>query len=302
MKPDLADLRLFLSIIDTGSITQGAVQANLALASASERLRNIENSAGVQLLKRHSRGVVPTEAGEALAHHARIMLRQREVMQSELQSFAAGNKGTICLYANTAAMTEFLPARLAPWLTARPQWNIDLKERTSTEIIRAVTCGLTEAGIVSDAVAAGSLELQPVTSDCLVLVVARHHPLAMLRKISFRDITSEPFIGLAAGSALQEHIDQHAARLGTQLNFRIRMNTFSSVCAMVSQGAGVAILPETIARQYRKKYPHKPLNLTDGWARRQLCLCYRDWQALSAPVKELLLHLQGSPCRLSAGS
>lgn len=297
MKPDLTDLRLFLSIIDTGSITQGAVQANLALASASERLRNIEDSAGVQLLERHSRGVVPTEAGEALAHHARIMLRQREMMQSELQSFAAGNKGTICLYTNTAAMTEFLPGKLAAWLTARPQWNIDLKERTSTEIIRAVTCGLAEAGIISDAIAAGSLQLHPIASDHLVLIVARHHPLATSRKINFADITSEPFIGLAAGSALQEHIGQHAARLGKQLNFRIRMNTFSSVCEMVSQGAGVAILPEKIARQYRKKYPHKQLDLTDNWARRQLCLCYRDWQTLSAPVRELLQHLGGSCSR-----
>ncbi|MDX3773044.1 LysR family transcriptional regulator [Chromatiaceae bacterium AAb-1] len=294
MRLDLADLQLFLCIVDAGSITQGAVLANLALASASERLRNIEDSAGVQLLQRLPRGVVTTEAGETLAHHARMMLRQRTLMQNELQDFAAGARGTIRLYANTAAITEFLPAKLASWLAARPQWNIDLKERTSTEIIRAVSAGLAEAGIVSDAVTADGLQLQPVIDDHLAVIVPPYHPLAPLGKTAFSDIISEPFIGLAAGSALQEHLGQHAARLGKNLSFRIRMHTFSGLCEMVSQGVGIGILPERIARQYRRRYPHRQLSLTDSWAKRRLCLCFRDREALSVPVKELLAHLAGN--------
>lgn len=42
MRLDLADLRLFIAIVDTGSITGGAANAHLALASASERLRKME--------------------------------------------------------------------------------------------------------------------------------------------------------------------------------------------------------------------------------------------------------------------
>ncbi len=77
MRLDLADLQLFLCIADAGSITAGAQRANLALASASERLRKMESAVGVALLERRPRGVITTEAGEALAHHARLMLRQQ---------------------------------------------------------------------------------------------------------------------------------------------------------------------------------------------------------------------------------
>jgi len=117
---DLADLRLFLCVLEAGSITQGAVRANLALASASERLRNIEAGAGVALLERRPRGVCATEAGEALAHHARLILRQQALLRGELHDFATGARGTLHFYANTAAMTEFLPPRLASWLADRP--------------------------------------------------------------------------------------------------------------------------------------------------------------------------------------
>ena len=41
------DLNRFRHIVDAGSITAGARQANLALASASERISNIESDAGV---------------------------------------------------------------------------------------------------------------------------------------------------------------------------------------------------------------------------------------------------------------
>jgi DNA-binding transcriptional LysR family regulator len=63
MRLDLADLRLFIAIVDTGSITGGAAAAHLALASASERLRKMEAEVGVPLLHRHARGVTRPRPG-----------------------------------------------------------------------------------------------------------------------------------------------------------------------------------------------------------------------------------------------
>lgn len=295
MRLDLADLRLFLSIVDAGSITQGAVRANLALASASERLRNIEDDAGVRLLERRHRGVVATEAGEALAHHARLILRQRELMQGELQDFAAGSRGTIRLYANTAALTEFLPRKLAPWLAARPRLNVDVKERTSSEVARAVAAGLAESGVMSDAVDAAGLQLQPVATDRLVLITPVGHRLTQGGAVAFADVMHEPYVGLAPGSALQDHVDEHARSAGRVLRFRIRMNTFGGVCEMVAHGVGVSIVPAVIAKRYGRQHPCQKVLLSDAWSRRRLCLCFRDWKALSAPARALLLHLGALP-------
>ena len=86
MRLDIADLRLFLCVVEAGSITQGAQQAHLALASASERLRSIEEDAGVPLLERRPRGVASTEAGEALAHHARLILQQQALLKGDFDT------------------------------------------------------------------------------------------------------------------------------------------------------------------------------------------------------------------------
>lgn len=215
-------------------------------------------------------------------------------MQDELHGFASGARGTIRLYANTAALTEFLPRKLAPWLAQYPRVNVDLKERTSTDIVKAISAGLGEAGVISDAVDSPGLQLLPVAADHLVLIASLEPPLAQERAVAFSEVVGEPFVGLAPGSALQDHIDQHAERAGGALAFRIRMTTFGGVCEMVSHGVGVGIVPDSMARRYRRRYPHRKVALTDDWTRRHLCLCFRDWAGLSAPVRELLIYLGAS--------
>src|SRR5580692_1569071 len=81
MRFDLTDLKLFLHVVEAGSITHGAERMHLAVAAASTRIRNMEAALGTNLLHRERLGVQPTPAGRTLVHHARIMLQQAERMR-----------------------------------------------------------------------------------------------------------------------------------------------------------------------------------------------------------------------------
>ncbi|WP_267553952.1 LysR family transcriptional regulator [Rhizobium rhizogenes] len=290
MRFDLTDLRLFLSVVDAGSITHGAADVGLSLPAASERLRDMEANGGVQLLERGRRGVTPTPAGEALAHHARLIQRQLAQMRGELGEHASGLRATIRLVANTASIAEFLPQRLGDWMAAHPRVDIELRERQSIEITRAVSSGLAEIGILSDAVNTSGLVLRPFAIDRLVVIMPRDHGLAAEKKIAFAEILHEHFVGLASG-ALQDHIDAQAARLGTRLKMRVRMRTFESICHMAAQGIGLGIVPETAARRYGRSAGIVALRLTDGWATRQLSVCTSSLEELPPPALDLFEHL-----------
>ncbi|MET1027949.1 MAG: LysR substrate-binding domain-containing protein [Dongiaceae bacterium] len=293
MRFDLTDLRLFLLVVEAGSMTHGAERANLSLPAASERLRGMEEASGIELLERSRRGVVPTQAGEALAHHARLILRQIEQMQGELGEYSKGLKATIRLLANTAAMTELLPEALAPWLASHPQIDIDLKERQSFEIVKSVAGGLAEIGVMSGAVDPGALELLPFGIDRLVLVVARDHSLAALKQIGFAEVLHHDFLGLSIGSALQDHINEQAARLGQPLKFRARLRSFDGICQMVARGVGLGIVPDTAFRRYRRSMAIAALRLSDPWATRRLSVCFRNMAELSPFARNLVTYLNG---------
>lgn len=296
MRFDLTDLRLFLAVVDAGSITHGAADVGLSLPAASERLRDMEANGSVLLLERGRRGVRPTPAGEALVHHARLIQRQLAQMRGELGEHASGLRATIRLLANTAAISEFLPKRLAPWMAGHPRVDIELKERQSGEIARAVSVGLADIGILSDAVDTTGLLLQPFATDRLAVVMPRDHPHAATKRVAFADILHEHFIGIAGG-ALQEHIDAQAARLGTRLKMRVRLRTFESICEMAAHGIGLGIVPEAAARRCSRSVSIAVCRLADDWATRRLSVCARSLDDLPQPARNLFEHLAATKPR-----
>lgn len=291
MRFDLTDLRLFLAVAEAGSITHGAADVGLSLAAASERLRDMEATGGVRLLDRRRRGVVPTEAGGALLHHARLILHQMAQMRGEIGQYGKGIRSTVRLLANTAAMTEILPSRLAPWLASHPQVDIDLKERQSIDIARSVALGFAEIGVMSDTADTTGLELHPFATDRLVVVMARDHALASARQLRFADLAGQAFLSLAGG-ALGAHLDAQAARLGQPIRPRISMRTFSDICLMAGSKVGVGIVPETAARRHRKATGIAIVRLAEDWASRRLLLCTRSEGALTPTARDLLDHLR----------
>ncbi len=290
---DLIDLRLFQNVAEAASITHGASRSNMALASASERIRAMEVALGTPLLERRRRRVDLTPAGTALLHHARLITLQLERMRGELTDYAAGLRGRVRLFSNTAAMTEFLPEALVAFLRAHPAVDIDLEERPSGEIVRAVANSRADLGIVADAVEpAAELETFPFAVDRLVLVTPRRHTLARRRKIAFRDTFDDDFVG--SSGALQRHLDDQAVRCGHRLRLRIRLAGFDAICRMVEMSVGIAIMPETAARRGQAAMAVKIVPLTDPWALRHLTLCVRSIEMLSPQARHLVDHLRNS--------
>lgn len=292
MRFDLVDLRLFLHISEAASITRGAERANLALASASARIRGMEQRLGIALLKRNRRGVALTAAGRSLADHARVVTRQVDRMMGELAVYARGIKGSIRVLSNTAAASEHLPRLLAGFLAANPGIDIDLEERESADIVAAIADGAADIGIASDAALSDAIQAYPFRNDRLVLVAARGDALARRRKAWLRDVVGRDFVGLAPGSALQRHIAGHAARLGAAIAPRIRVGGFDAVCRMVEAGVGIGIVPEAAARRCGRAMAIRAVRLGDEWAERRLAICVREARALPTAARRLFEHLR----------
>jgi DNA-binding transcriptional LysR family regulator len=254
----------------------------------------MEEQAGVPLLERGRRGVEPTPAGRALLHHARLVTGQVERMRGELGEYARGLKGHVRLLANTAAAAEFLPEILAAFLAANPNVDVDLDERPSTDVARAVAEGLAEVGVAADHADFSGLEVRPFRTDRLVLVVPRTHALAHRRRVAFVETLGSEFVGLATDSALGEHLARNAARTGARLRTRVRVRSLDAVCRMVALGGGIAVVPEAAARRWNRDGALALVPLEDRWAERRLAVVVRRLDALPFHARRLAEHLAAS--------
>jgi DNA-binding transcriptional LysR family regulator len=294
MRFDLVDLRLFVAVADAGSITQGALGARLALASASARIKGLEAALGVTLLKRGRRGVELTEAGESLLDHARIVMHDVDAMRGDLAAFAGGAKASVHLLANTSGLSEHLPKALAAFLREHPDINVDIEERESADIAAAIVAGAADLGFAAEHALPEQVERFLFSEDRLTLVAARRGAFAGRRQIDFREVTACDFVGLTSSTALQSHIAKHAARLGARLRFRARLRDFDAICQMVAAGVGVAVVPEAAARRCAQSMPIMMIKIRDPWASRRLAICARSFKALSRPARQLVEFLRSA--------
>jgi DNA-binding transcriptional LysR family regulator len=292
MQFDLVDLRLFIAVADDRSITHGAARVHLALPSASARIKAMEDTLGVALLKRGRRGVELTAAGESLLSHARVILHDVDAMRGDLVAFSRGMKATVRLLANTSGLSEYLPKALAAFLGEHPHVSIDVEERESTDIARAIATGAADLGLAAEHALPESLERIPFSEDRLVLIAARGDGLAKRRQIDFREVVERDFVGLTAASALHAHIAGHAARLGARLRFRARLNNFDAIGQMVAAGIGVAVMPEVAAKRCARSMRISVVRIRDPWANRRLVICARSFRALPRPAQQLVEHLR----------
>jgi DNA-binding transcriptional LysR family regulator len=291
MRADLIDLKLILHIADAGTITGGASRSHMTLASASARVRAMEEALGAPLMTRGKHGVVLTPPGHTLLHHARTVLRQMDRLQDELGEYGDGLTGHVRMMCNTAALSEHVPAAIGGFLAAHPRLSIDLEERASQDIADAVRMQVCDIGIVADSVDLTGLETVPFRDDRLTVVVPRDHALAARRRVALADLIGFDFVGLVDGSALQAHLAAHARRAGRHFRYRVRLRNFDALCRMVELGIGVGIVPEAAAVRCARTMKIRRIALTDPWAARKLVVCMRARTALPTYAALLVDHL-----------
>jgi len=290
---DLVDLRLMVRVAEANSLTRGADASHISLPAASTRIKNLEESLGLKLLYRTSQGVTLTPPGQAFVQHARTVLAQLEHLSGDLQEYAKGIKGHLRVYANTTALGEFLPPVLKGYLLAHPDVNVDLRERLSHDIVRAVSEGQTDIGIVAGLVRTENLETLPYRRDRLVLVVPGGHALAGRKQVAFAETLDCDHVGLQESSAIHAFLRQVCDQLHRPLRLRIQVGNFEAACRMVEANVGVAILPESAARRHAQTMAIAIVPLSDPWAVREMKICVRSLETLPTFARELVDLLVG---------
>lgn len=292
MRFDLTDLQLFAHILDCGTLTAAAARSHMTLASASERVRGMEEQLGCALLTRQARGVRPTAAGHTLGQHARAVLAQMQRLRGDMAEYGAGLAGHVRLCGNTSAVSEHLPLAVAGFLRSHPRVAIDIQEHSSAEVLDRLRQGLCDIGVASDAQDTRDLQAMPWRPDPLVAVLARGHRLARRRQLRLHDLLQEDWVGMPHDAALQALVRQQAALLGGQPRWRAQLEHLDSICQLAGQGVGVAVMPAAAAARLAAACGARAVPLADAWARRQLLLCTAGTQPLAAHARQLLQHLQ----------
>ena len=91
----IESLRVFVRVLELGSITSGGRDLRLTPAVASKRIKELEKHLGVRLFNRTTRSITPTEVGSVFYDEARSILTAMETAEAKVANFSAKPRGAI---------------------------------------------------------------------------------------------------------------------------------------------------------------------------------------------------------------
>lgn len=294
MKFDFTDLRIFLSVMDSGSLTVAAARNNIVTAAVSTRMKRLETAFGLDLFERQGRGIRPTLAAEVFERQARRLLNDAHRIEDEIAAFVAGDSGLVRLISNTNMMAEHMPQVLGRFLARHPLISVEVEDRPSLEAVQMLRAGSVHMAVLASSADMSGLDRFAFVPDRLVVVAPAETGRLPLPEgpIRFHEAIAQPLIGPLENMALAQFLRRHATEIGAPLDFRARLASFEGQCRMVEAGAGLAIMAESAARRYRREMAIRILALDEAWAERSLYICARRYAELPAYAQRLYDHLR----------
>lgn len=189
-------IRDFVLIVEAGSIRAAARAQDVSHPAMTKSLRQLEDELRVQLIRRSTRGVVPTPSGRAFLVRARAIQAEVRKAEEELRELAGEAGGTVSISVSPAAAALLAPEAIAEFLHDHPQTRMRIVEGTPSalaQLVRDETLDFALGNRPATKLDAG-LRFRPLLHIPMVVASRRGHPLRGAK--SLRELANECWIGL----------------------------------------------------------------------------------------------------------
>ncbi|MGC5584977.1 LysR family transcriptional regulator [Ornithinimicrobium sp. W1665] len=252
MEVETRHLRCFLAVADTLHFGRAAEQLHLAQPAVSRSVRQLERELGVDLLRRTTRSVSLTPAGEVYAQRARAVTDRLVEAAVAARATADGRSGTLRLGVTGSATYGFLPALARAAATAMPDVSLQVRtEMLTPEQEQALLDDRLDVGVLRLPTASPELDHVVVARERLVAALPADHALAGPGESPVRlaDLSDDAFITYAdgTGSVVLRTVLDACQDAGFVPRRAHQVTETSTTVALVAAGLGVALVPESAA-------------------------------------------------------
>lgn len=239
---DFPRLQVFQAVARHLSFSRAAEALGLSQPAVSKHIRRLEAELGVRLFQRLGNRVELTEAGRLLADYAQRMSGLTDEVRRVLGELEGLRGGSLRLGASTTPGLYLLPEALARFRRLYPGVETTLTITNSADIIRRVAAGELDLGYVGVLPRSAGLQVRPIASDAITLIVPAGHPLTRGRVPVAGWLDRETLVVREAGSGTQQAAETMIARLALRPKARLELIGSEAVKRAVVAGVGVAFV------------------------------------------------------------
>lgn len=286
---DLRQLRYFVAIVEQGSFSRAASVLNVAQPALSLHVRNMEAHLGTQLLCRGPRGVVPTEAGEILLRHARIILNQLAIAEEQVRGGIAEPAGPVRLgLPGTIAEIVSVPLFVAAQQRF-PKVQLRLAEAMSGFVTEWLIDGRIDLALIYRPPEGLGIAATEILREELVFFGPLDR-IATLdlpppgKPLCFDLLSRIPLVVPGQAHGLRVLLDDLARARRVRLKVAVEVDSYSNIRELVKAGFGCSILPRHVIAGEIAAGTMQAWSIESPAVRRGVFLARRDVRPMTRAV------------------
>ena len=238
---NLEDLGLFISVATAGSLSQAAWLTGKTPSALSKRITGLELGLGHRLFTRNGRGVVLTDAGQALIGPARRLLEDAARLKSQVDDGAQSPSGTVVLGLQASISWPLMQMLWRRTQAEAPAIRLRVHEASTRQLVEELLQSRIDLGVLSDW---GPERLQGAVllhQAPLLLVGAGSDPVTRAGPVPFTRLAGLPLILSWMPNGTRAWLETAARDAGISLDVIIEGHSMHMIRKMVQAGWGYTV-------------------------------------------------------------
>lgn len=247
----LQQLQYIVALDDHRHFVKAAAACFATQPTLTMQLRKLEQEMQVTLFDRRTQPIRPTELGASVIAQARVVLRETGQLSALVNELHTGLSGSFRIAVIPTLAPYLLPLFLPGFAAAHPDVRLEVDERRTTRILKALRRGELDLGILVSPVDPGEFEEVPLFQERFFAYLPKGHVLWKKRRLARTDIRSQAIWVLGEGHCFREQtlsLCDRPSAAGHD-NLLYESGSIGSLKRLVRKGHGMTLVPELSVAQ-----------------------------------------------------
>ena len=246
---ELIELQTFIVVAKARSFSTAAQHLHVTQPTVTGRIHRVEASLGAQLLRRTTRKVETTEAGEQLLHAAMATLEGLARLVEEFRSRAQSARQRVVVAATPTIAALRLPPIIQAYTERYPDVQVELLDLQYLNVLASLDDGRADLAVLAYEGTDSRYRFAVLWHDDMVLVAPKNHPLAQCKSVGVNELSSVALMVVDQYQGVRARIADALQAKGLVLPASKVVGNLNTLLGMLDAGMGVTLLPRSVSSQ-----------------------------------------------------
>ncbi len=244
---DIKDLIRFKEVCENKSLTKTAAKIFISPQGLSKRMKSLESELGVTLFKRTPNGIVLTPYGQCLYNRSQDLIQNFNSVKAELELMKQHERGYIHICSAFGVLRILGPEFILDFEKAHPNTMLDYTEYPDVFVEQEIENGNCDVGFAICPTKSPDLDISPLFSSTVSLLVYKEHPLAQKSSVRFSDLQGEHLILESKAFKINDLVQEKCMENGFEPDIIFHTSGFSLCHKLASQQMGISVIVDLIS-------------------------------------------------------